>query len=359
MRYQYIDNLRALENLLRCCIHAIVPFMLLPNPIYPMRASSGFSQIYDAGVFLIHCQTMEVFFAINGFFAMLLWAKNTPKSFIINRLYRIGLPFLLGLLIWIPFISSLALSWKNHSTFGEAIVLILDYFSQSGIPLAHLWSLFYLFPMYFLFILGLKKLNLKAFLEEKTPLQMLIGVGSAAAVLLMIYRRKFSSAPIENWLEWEMLLYFFAYFILGVWFFIVKEKMQNIKPKRYLWVVFILSIAVNLSYQVPDFQRFTFLKIIGPIAYAIQSLCSLIYIWYGMKRITWRPIFLQKFADSTYWIYWIELPLVMLSHWLFIDKIPSGVLIICTISVVFTFGYFTFHLFLKNSVWGKSNLKIK
>jgi glucans biosynthesis protein C len=359
MRYQYIDNLRALENLLRCCIHVMVPFMMIPNPIWPFRSIDGHSQIFDALVFLIHCQTMEVFFAINGFFAILLLSKNTTKHFIINRLYRIGVPFVLGLILLIPMVMSLGLSWRNHVSITAVCPFLIDYFSKNTWPLAHLWSLAYLFPMYAVFIFLIKKVNAIAFLAQITSSKILLFLGITAAVLLMCYHRRYSSAPTDVWFEWPMLLYFFAYFMLGVWFFIAKEKMQDAKPMRWLWLILILALAINLSYQIVDLAQFPILKFIGPMAYATQTICCLIYIWYGMKRLTWRPVFLQKFADSTYWIYWIELPLVMLSHWLFVNQLPPFVIVVITIVFIFAFGYWSFHLFLKNSVWGKSKIKIK
>ncbi len=359
MRYQYIDNLRALENLLRCCIHVIVPFTMIPNPIWPFRSTSGHSQMFDAVVFLIHCQTMEVFFAINGFFAILLLSKNTTKQFIINRLYRIGVPLVLGLIFLIPIVMSLALSWKNQVSIMAVWPYLIEYFSTNVWPLAHLWSLVYLFPMYVVFILLIKKGNTTTWLTSIMPMKMLLIVGFLAAALLMCYHRRYSSAPTDTWFEWPMLCYFFIYFMLGVWFFMIKEKMQTAKPMRWLWLLAILAISINLSYQIGDLARFPFLKIIGPLAYTTQTICSLIYVWYGMKCLTWRPAFLQKFADSTYWIYWIELPLVMLSHWLFVNQWPPIVIVVVTILGIFTFGYWSFHFCLKNSVWGKSKIKIK
>ncbi|MBL7814244.1 MAG: acyltransferase family protein [Saprospiraceae bacterium] len=354
MRYSYVDTLRSLENLLRCAVHASAPFMFIPNPIWPTRSEVTHSQFIDGLIFLMHSQTMEVFFATNGFFTLMLLEKYDYKAFIINRLRRIVIPLAVGLLTLIPIIITISLSWQNHISLTKAASLVPQYFAEKPIPLAHLWSLWYLLLIYGVYLIGvsfLEKFNIDINqILSATNLKTILTFSIAtASLMMMVYHRRFSSAPTDTWFESPMFVYFISYFSLGAWFFRHKEQQAHFTTPKYLWVVFILSLALNSTFQLADLQRFSFLKIIGPIAYVVQTHCMIIYIVKAMMSFNKYPQFFKRFAEASYWTYWIELPIILLCQWLWLDTIPAWLLLPASIFITFFIGYQSFHLGFRHS----------
>ena len=96
---------------------------------------------------------MEIFFALNGFFAIKILLKHGNKTFIINRLHRIGVPFLLGILLLVPIILALGLSWQKQISLQQIAPYVQEGLLHGKFTFAHLWSIWYLMIIYIIFIL--------------------------------------------------------------------------------------------------------------------------------------------------------------------------------------------------------------
>ncbi len=354
MRYDYLDNIRILQHILRCAMHLSVPFMVLPSEVWPIRAVEGYSQVADGYVFFIHAQVMEIFFALNGFFAIKILLKYGNKTFIINRLHRIGVPFVLGILLLVPVILALGLSWQKQIPLQQIAPYVQEGLLHGKFTFAHLWSLWYLMIIYaiFLLIYNFKTLKINTLLEKTNPKNALLTLAFLASFSLVFYDRKYTLMPLGTYFEWQMILYFATFFFLGVWYFYWKEKLENTKPNRYLWLLFLIAIVVNLSFQMTKSDNFAF-KIAGSVAYVVQSICCLIYCWYAMKKVRLNPILTKKLSDAMYWVYWIEVPMALLAHYYFVNSVPALVLVLGFTLLIIGFGYFSYHYFLKKTKLGK------
>ena len=96
-----LDALRAIAMLLGILLHAIMPFIGLPEEFFPLQDSS---QAPWLGLILhaIHGFRMPLFFLISGFFTAMLWRKRGLTALLGHRFKRIFLPLLLGMGTIIP-----------------------------------------------------------------------------------------------------------------------------------------------------------------------------------------------------------------------------------------------------------------
>ncbi len=96
-----LDALRAIAMLLGILLHAIMPFIGLPEKFFPLQDSS---QAPWLGLILhaIHGFRMPLFFLISGFFTAMLWRKRGLTALLSHRFKRIFLPLLLGMVTIIP-----------------------------------------------------------------------------------------------------------------------------------------------------------------------------------------------------------------------------------------------------------------
>ena len=96
-----LDALRAIAMLLGIVLHGLMPFIGLPEFMFPIQ---DVSQMPVLGMILsgIHGFRMPLFFLISGFFTTMLWRRRGLKALIQHRFKRILLPLLLGLVTIIP-----------------------------------------------------------------------------------------------------------------------------------------------------------------------------------------------------------------------------------------------------------------
>ena len=88
-----LDALRAIAMLLGILLHAIMPFIGLPEEFFPLQDSS---QAPWLGLILhaIHGFRMPLFFLISGFFTAMLWRKRGLTALLGHRFKRICLYYL-------------------------------------------------------------------------------------------------------------------------------------------------------------------------------------------------------------------------------------------------------------------------
>jgi len=102
VRYHSLDALRAWMMLLGVIFHA--GWLMLPEYFFNARADSqghvGFFYFFG----WVHVFRMQAFFVIAGFFANLLVTKRGVASFLLNRFWRVLLPFVVSMIVLFPLI---------------------------------------------------------------------------------------------------------------------------------------------------------------------------------------------------------------------------------------------------------------
>src|SRR5215218_9311814 len=93
-RLHGLDALRGYALMLGVVFHATMSF--LPGPQVWLVADNERTPVLGVVFFVAHIFRMTTFFLIAGFFAHMTFHKRGAKSFVIDRLKRIGLPLVVG-----------------------------------------------------------------------------------------------------------------------------------------------------------------------------------------------------------------------------------------------------------------------
>lgn len=316
-RWYAMDALRAFAMLLGIFFHGSLAYTLRPFPNWPIHDIVK-NEFFDAFVFILHLFRMELFFCISGFFTYQLCQKRSLFSFIKNRILRILIPFLIG---W-PITTLILFSIP----FKEAPNLKL-----TGIPLYHLWFLYYLLIFYGMVIvfkviaktshilfqknlmLFLDKLFLRLF-QHKYHLLLLAGFTFPC---LFGMKKTVVNTPLYFLTNPSVLLYYSLFFICG-WMisrqpFLLQTMIRT--NKIYRWsalpaVTFVTYsfLRLNMGFHISDalilFTRFL---------YAVSTWSLMLwFIGFFHQKIQQEYAFIRILANASYWIYLAHFPLIII-----------------------------------------------
>lgn len=146
-RFHALDATRGLALLIGIGFHSLESLISLKA--YSIVQDTQGSLLIDAAYYVCHVFRMQVFFLIAGFFAHLLYHLRGRRAFIVNRVQRLVLPFVLFLPVNYVLITSLWV-WKICRESGvpwqQAFAqLPPEYrFEAGAVPMIHLWFLYFL-----------------------------------------------------------------------------------------------------------------------------------------------------------------------------------------------------------------------
>jgi glucans biosynthesis protein C len=292
---------------------------------------------------------------INGFFAILMLEKYSVRSFILNRLHRIGVPFLLGMLLLIPYILTLGFASQQGIEMSDALPQILMRIVTQTPTFAHLWSLWYLLIIYLILVVlfQYKSLIVKEICIKMSLEKALLFVALGASFSMFFFYRKYTLLPLNRLADWQMILYYFSFFCLGIWFYFHKNEVEKIKIPRSVIVITIISIVINVWFQKVANPIFS-LHFFGVIAYALQGLGTVVLLFQWMKNATWgSDKFLHRYSQSMYWMFWIEVPIAITIHYLGLNLLNPLVIVLGGTLFTLLFSYFSYIFFLEKTNLGK------
>jgi ABC-type multidrug transport system ATPase subunit/peptidoglycan/LPS O-acetylase OafA/YrhL len=139
-RFHALDAARGLALLLGIVLHATMSFFL----VVPARDSSQ-STTLAVTFFVIHIFRMSVFYLIAGFFAHMVFHRRGARGFLKDRAARILVPLTAGWVILAPLTIGVVI-WGLTRTFPEGTGESVP--ASQGLPLTHLWFLYYLCLFY-------------------------------------------------------------------------------------------------------------------------------------------------------------------------------------------------------------------
>ena len=140
-RLHALDAVRSFALFLGIVLHATMSFFL---PIPAMDNSP--STVLGVTFFVIHMFRMSLFYVIAGFFAHLVFHRKGFAVFVRERTKRIAVPMVTGWLILSP-ILGIIMVWGLTRTFGAEALTGMEP-PAMGLPLTHLWFLYYLCIFY-------------------------------------------------------------------------------------------------------------------------------------------------------------------------------------------------------------------
>jgi glucan biosynthesis protein C len=333
-RLHGLDAVRGYALMLGVVFHATMSF--LPGPQIWMAKDSQSSLVLSGLFFWSHSFRMTTFFLIAGFFAHLTFHRRGAKRFILDRAKRIALPLLV---FWPLLIVTIGLAS------GYAVYVATGVFPKDGppspaakpldFPLTHLWFLYVLILLY---AAALAVRGVTAGLDRSGRLRggvdrlvaAVLRSPLAPVVLAVPAAAAFYVTP--NWLAFfgvptpdsnlipnlAAAVQFGAAFGIG---WLLHRQPGLLDGLRARWALN-LAVAVGLTAALmamlgvaplltPDKPGLT--KLVHAGAYALSTWTwTFAVIGMALRFLSDESPARRYIADSSYWIYLIHLPLVIL-----------------------------------------------
>lgn len=361
-----LDALRAIMMLLGIILHAGLTYASGDYATFWSLKNPQNSLLFDIVVAYIHFFRMPVFFVVSGYFGAVLFYKKGPGQMLQNRMKRIVLPFIAGVLIIYP-MSVFAFAYTNYALAGEIYPLqkawneiIIGKFFPFNV--LHLWFLYFL-----IFYSFGGWLLAKIFKDDNS---------------LTIYFGKIISFILQNfWLRIITLtiLFFLCLYWIGEPYLTTNNKWSIDFPifTTYFlffetgWVIFKTnSLHEMKDYPIGQLAVATFLFfafLFTPwgdsawIIYAKEFLsalfCTIFIFGFIALFMTYFNTYSPKLnymMGAAYWVYLIHLPIVAFVPGLLADFALSPffklfITLVSTIILCFT----SYHFLVKNTFIGR------
>ena len=255
-RKHYIDWLRILAFGLLFLFHSWRPFDHFPWHI--KNEEQNF--IFDLLTMFTHGWRMHLIFLVSGagtWFAL----RSRKKAFVKDRIKRLIVPFLFGILIIIP--PQRFYEWITFREFsGSYLDFLLVYPAQqlgdnmgSSLLLwfghlgTHIWYLPFLFVMTVLVLPLLKKIQNRRFNFTWLKTMMKSNYGVFILVIPMILVRILLKPIYSEYTDWADFFVYLFPFVYGFLFMSDPEFIKIIKKKMYLFLIVGLLSSIYFIYM--------------------------------------------------------------------------------------------------------------
>lgn len=341
-RWHDLDAVRALALFLGIVLHGVMSFM---EPRFWIVGDTVTSGAANVAFYVIHIFRMTLFFVLAGFFARLLLEKRDGKltAFLGNRLKRVGIPLAS---FWTPVFAAIVtiMIFANMPPPGSPPIPppATPAMTVFNFPLTHLWFLYVLLLMY----AGVAVV--KAVTDATRiggPLGRLldkvVGVLTKSDLIIAILALPLATTFFFNdsWNKWigiqtpdtglipnaMAVVGFTTAFVLGWWLHRRADLLDHLARRWWLY-------GINAA-----FGTWLCLNLNGGAAPTVDLVKGSDYplycLIYPMTAWAWSffligtfRAFLKKdvpivryLSDSSYWVYIIHLPLVLLFQYLVKD----------------------------------------
>ncbi len=293
MRKHYIDNLRSMTILLLFPVHSFMVWNDFGTKFYIWQ---GENKLLSTLIVLVNPWFMPLLFVLAGMSARYALEKRSRRDFVRQRIRKLLIPFLCGLLFLVPFQTLYARKffygyegglvghWKYFFTH------LTDFSGYDGaFTPGHLWFILFLFiiSMLSLAVFRLIPYQGAAKRAEKLPVPCVILL--FIPVWLMYYLGNFGGFSIGKNL---------ALFLLGYYFLsndIVLDKLEkNIRWLTVLWIS--ATVSSEALYYKYSYYGDPWVNFIG-------WLSVLVLLVLGRKFLNKRTKFSEYFNEASYPVY--------------------------------------------------------
>lgn len=293
MRKHYIDRLRNITILLLFVVHTFMIWNDFGEGFYIWQ---GGNKILSTVIVLINPWFMPILFVLAGISARYSLEKRTVKEFVMQRVNKLLIPFLGGLVLHIPFQTLYARKFHEDYEGGyiENWIYFFTHFTDlngydGAFTPAHLWFVL------FLFVISMIALGVFRFIPyqklenkiEKIPFWGLISL--FILIWFMYYVGNLGGKSIGKFL----MLYLLGYYVLSNdW---VIDKLE--KNLKWLVCICLLGMIVSaVSYYRFSFYGDLWVNFIGWIF-------ILVMLAIGRKLFNEKTKFTTYFNQASYPIY--------------------------------------------------------
>jgi glucans biosynthesis protein C len=324
VRLHSLDALRAAMMLLGLVLHAAASYTTQPiGAGWPFQDAR--THVFaDLTAFFIHVFRMPVFFAVAGFFAALLYARDGWRGFCRNRAQRVLAPLaLFGPLLLPLVIGGFAVAHLRQS--GTLPVEVPASIELLRAPvLMHLWFLYYLLLLYAgaLGVLAAAgrvppSWRRAALSATDAMLSPRMGLPAAAAVtwltlLPMSVPAIDTSAAL---LPSVRVVAAYAVFFAFGWRLFARQELLGGFGERWKGRLALGALAGAASLIVINAPPFAAPPVMFLIATAFRALAiwALVHASLGMfvRHMPGSRPFVRYLSDASYWMYIVHLPVVI------------------------------------------------
>lgn len=314
-RKHFIDNLRILCILMLFPFHASMCF--LSNSYYVYGGEISALRYIDLAVYP---WWMSLLFALAGASSFFALKKRTAAEYAKERILRLLVPFVSGLLLWIPIQSFLADVFyngyqdgyfKHYSVFFTKWTNFTGY--DGGFTPGHLWFILFLFVYSLLFL----PLNVSYAKQDKKPELSKIPV----AVIIVGGFVLLSAGGLVANVGGKGVLEYAICFLLGFFLFTNDKMMEKLKRNWILlgglWLAMMIFRCVMWNVGVESkffwYLDFRALEWTGVLGAAVV----------GAKFLDSKNGFTDYFSPACFPIYWLH-QTVLVTAAFFIVKIECA-----------------------------------
>ncbi len=293
IRKHYIDNLRNLTILLLFPVHT---FMIWNNFGSRFYIWQGENKILSTLIVFVNPWFMPILFVLAGMSARYALEKRTNKEFVIQRIRKLFIPFIGGMILLVPFQTLYARRFFDHyegsltDNWKYFFTHLTDFSGYDGaFTPGHLWFIL------FLFLISMAALPLFRFVPyeklavsvQKMPVYGVLLL--FIPVWLMYYLGNFGGYSIGK----NLALYLIGYYVLSNDLIIEKIE-RNIK-----WLAILCVIGTVAS--VAMYYKFSYYGDLW--VNAIGWLSILVLLVVGKRFLNKRTGFTEYFNQASYPIY--------------------------------------------------------
>tara|TARA_B100001063_G_scaffold246514_1_gene286041 strand:+ start:9476 stop:10546 length:1071 start_codon:yes stop_codon:yes gene_type:complete len=329
-RFHGIDFCRAVFMILGLFYHAGLIYGADKNWNVISDETSSYLNFFTD---IIHQFRMEAFYVIAGFFYILVFSKSRD-NFLKDRVLRAFVP-----LVFCGIILNSFMNYHSYNLdFSNGFVYVLR-----GEWLGHLWFLGNLI-LYFLFTFPLCKLILRSKTIKTTGL--LLGfyfITPTIAILGLGLAKVITIDSLVVFFSYNMLLYYYAYFLLGCYCYKNLHAFLSILNFKFFLLSLTTFSLLSLIIYMDVFSNELTVKLLVKLSKGslVLSMMALVYLL-GRKD----SMLIRRFSNSSYTIYILHQPLIVLLYVLIFNNTHMGALVeyFLLIFLVFNISYF-FHVY--------------
>ena len=339
-RYHYMDNLRATAMLLGVFFHAALAYIPGMQNFW-LSSSPDNSVAIEVVSWFSHLFRMPLFFLIAGFFAAYLMGKRGTGGFLKNRGLRILLPLVIFLPItWIAMFAPVGWALENIENPSPMLGVIgwmianPDMAPPQQFSSVHLWFLLNLVYFCLAYALIARFGGRLSDLADRVLTPRTI-VFLLPLVMVPALATQVQPHPAPEQLEPKLWSfgYYGVFFLLGSFYFRRQDLLEKLGPyvplmlvsSLVMYAIYYSLLPAPMSFQEglaavmagPDLSPRE-LGISGLEAY-ISLHMTLVCLVAGKRFMDRASKPVRYIADSSYWIYLMHLPVVVLIQYLLLD----------------------------------------
>ncbi|MBP3486952.1 MAG: acyltransferase family protein [Roseburia sp.] len=293
MRRHYIDNLRNMTILLLFPVHTFMIWNDFGSKFYIWP---GENKLLSTLIVLVNPWFMPLLFVLAGMSARYALEKRSSKEFLVQRVHKLLIPFVGGMLLFVPFQSlyarkffynyegGLFVHWKYFFTH------LTDFSGYDGaFTPGHLWFIL------FLFLISLVTLPLFCRVPAEAPAAKIEKLPAFGVLLLFVpiwifyYLGNFGGFSLGK----NLALYLMGYYVLS------NERVAEKLRKNIVWLAGLCVIATVSS--VAFYYHFSYYGDLWVNFVGWNTILVLLVL--GEKFLNKRTRFTEYFNRASYPIY--------------------------------------------------------